>query len=56
MPSESSPKNVLFVIEVTEESVFTYIRETRNLTCTGSVVTLQRKQMGCRFHDHLFPD
>jgi hypothetical protein len=48
MPTESSPKDVLFVIEVTEESVFAYIRKTSNFTCTGSVITLQRKQISSR--------
>jgi hypothetical protein len=44
------------VIEVTEESILAYIRKMRNLTSAGSVVTLQRKQMRCGFHNLFFSD
>jgi hypothetical protein len=56
MRTESGPEDIFFVIEVTEESVFAYIRKMRNLTSAGSVVTLQRKQMRCGFHNLFFSD
>jgi hypothetical protein len=39
------------MIEMPEESIFTYVGQMRYLARTGAVISLVRKQLACRMDD-----